>query len=701
MLTTTLTNLSPLPRQHWATVTYPTNLVAAFGVECVFIRPGGQEYRAVRGSTKGGKTVYRIRAFMEGSERLTGQLANRPHVTDVTPWTPHPWTADDLPALVPNLGILEANGVQHWDQYLEGPLPLEQGPAHQRWILRKHIPALGVVFEWVADLLHNDPVMPVYGKIVWSARNDPRPNRTFQHLVLRAGELVVLDFARRHGALQATQDPITNDWPMLLNTQPLTLNDGAGLPLSGVMLSFQRGVRTSAARLAVPSPTTEEGEIMQPAPDLVLERGLRDLNSAMHGPIVGVCHHWEGNWLGNKNVPRLALGATLTAERDWQQFVEAQQNVGGWFAPRPVGSAREPGQTGDQEDFGATKGTHIVGVSQDPRHIRVLQYSVQGELFRGVHHYEQDRTPLNLANHPNWVTWDSVTHFHTGVSQDRLGKDPLMSAPPGTGWRGYDDEHRSQNNLAAYLMLTDDPLMEDHLRFQEITDRACYRMRFPQFGNGAARAQGRTFGAWANFPLVTAPADAQKWKHIIDSRLATTRDNWMLRVSGPMRVLAFGNPDPRKQIYNADGTLGRWASMWEHGLAVIDLYKLHKQGYRVATDLLQILMPMLAEFACFQATSGVWYTVDDILYQDNGIAPPSPLVPGARFMVANPGSPGVGSWTLAGLIACREFFRDNTAHPGLRDKLDRYIAALTGSVEALDRRTAEWFATARTMTPPS
>jgi hypothetical protein len=672
----TLTNLSPLPREHWAVVTFPRPLAASFGHECTFQTNDGQRWRAVRGRTVGMKTVYRIRAYMGGNQTVQGRLVNARH-SNAGDYQLHPWVTDDIGALLPSAGARVAD-VDRWDRDHTSPFMIDSSPAHTRWALRRWIPELGVIFEWWADLLHNDPVIPCWGKIVWSNRMDPAVNKGFQFFAIKSGEFIALDFAQRNGALTPLKDP-HGQWGAVLNSQMVVLNDGAGIPLSGNMLAYRSPSLTD--KPADPDDTQ----------DLHVQ-GIANLHAGAHGPILGVCEEWDGHWLACGNVPRFRTGATPNSQAAWDAFVASQAQFGGWFANRPIGIGKTPGQTGAQEDFGATKGTLAVS-ARDPRWIRIAQYALQSELFRGFNHYEVNGVPLDLARHPDWVTWSGVTHFHPGVSSDRLNKE-ASAAPPGTGWYGYDDEHRSQNNQAAYMMLTDDPLMEDQLKHLVTTDRASYRMRFPNFGGGAARAQGRTSGAWAQFLAVTDGPEKQHWINMVATRMnASLHLNPAINVAGPMKVLAWGNPDGRKQVYDG-AQLGRWTSFWEHGLAIVGIYNAVKQqpSNANAKEILLRICRTLVRFAFFKH-SGTWYTVADCLWND-GEAPPGEMTPTNRALAASPGTDSVNTWTFAGLLVAREVLAGEL-EPARKAELDDYIQTITGGQEAGDQTTAEWWAIIR------
>jgi hypothetical protein len=680
-LRATITNIATLPREHWVTITLPRPLAVSLGAECTFLTDTGARWRAVRGRTMGLKTVYRIRAYLGGSERVQGTLLNEPHPS-AEPYQFHTWVTDDLTALVPSMGA-RVNGADHWDSPLSGlPVLIDQSAAHTRWWLRRWIPQLGLIFEYWADVLHKDPVVNFWGKVVWSNRNDPNTNKQFDFLALKAGEYMALDFARRNGSNPPFRDQF-GMYGVVLNSAPVVLNDGAGLPLSGNMLAFI----SPGASDPVPA---DPGNMSDP-----VVRSIANLYAGAQGPIRGVSHDWHGYWLAARNLPRFGPAYTSRRELEWQQFLDMLQVPTGWTADRPVGIGRTPGQTGGQEDFGATKGTYMVA-ERDPRWLQAFQYTNQSELFRGFNHYEANATPLNLDAHPQWVTWSGATHYHPGVSPDRLGKGPGLV--PGTGWYGYDDQHRSQNGLAAYLTLTDDPLIEDQLKHMVTTDAASYRMRYPNNGVDSPRGQGRPLGAWAHFTLLFDGPERQKWVNIVTAHLNASLANPSLNVSGPMKCLGWGGPDGRKQVYLPNGELGRYMSMWEHGLAVVGLYNTVKAQPSNATarEILLRVCRMMLQFAFFEE-NGTWWTVADLLWND-GEAPPGGLVSTNRALVTAPGAGDVNSWTFAGLLVVREVLAAENP-PRLGD-LTRYIAAITGGQEASNRMEAEWWAAVDTVQFP-
>lgn len=666
----TLTNLSPLPRQHWGVVTFPEAVVAP-GVEKTLALADGRRFRMVRGATHGQRTVFRVYADLAGGEEVTGVVLDEPSGA-AGPFQLHPWTSDDIAALMPALGVRTQTGLvthDYWTTSVQELTLVESSPAHQRWKLVRRIPEAGVTFTWWADLLHADPVLHVYGSVVWSDRTDPAPARQFSFLALRAGEVCVFDFAARQGISAPLYDAVSRTWTRVLNLNPLTFQDGAGIALTGVMLS------TPAA--GAPQPTNP-GD---------LETSRANLLAAEGGPVLGVCHEWDGDWLAGRHIP----ASPETREQhdaEWAAFQALQATFGGWSADRGIGSAANPAQTGDQEDFGATKGTAAVVAPSDPRAIMRLRYAMQGDMLRGLHLCDAAGLPLRAADHPQWVTWSQSTHWHPGVSPDRLGK-VASPVPVGTGWNGYDDQHRSHNNLAAYVALSDDPVAEALVAAMGQIDLAAYAVRYPSWFD-SARAQGRTPQALAQLLAVVSPATGAPLRESLIVRLAAITGHETLRVPGPMKVLAWGEPDIRKDVFRPDGTRGPWVSLWEHALALVGL----KATANVCADpaleqTLRIVAETLATFGAFQH-EGVWWTVGDILWS-GGDAPAEGLSPTSRAVVAAADIEDVRSWVFAGMLAAREILGPTHA---LRAKLDEYVHAMGGDRPPRDRRQAEWWATA-------
>lgn len=679
--TAVIYNTSSKDRDHWVVVTFPKAIVGSFPTECGFLTDDGRKWRAVRGRTVGERVVYRVLCYsMKGREAVRGTLMPEKFF-DATPFAPHPWTVDDIAELIPTLMTKGTDGFVTESYISMAPIMIDASWAHQRWLVQAKTVS-GFVMYWIADLLSGDPVIDVWALPTWSDRNDPSYNKTLLNIAIKSGELFVLDFATRHGAVPPSKDA-TGKWITILNSTPMSFSDGSALPLSGAMLSYVK-------------PGSKLGAAQDPHdPNDPVNRSFANLVAATEGPVLGVCEQWDGHFCANGDLPRFDLRAIPNLMRqkdaDMAAFDNSLSQYAGWYTQRPLGARKEPGGTGAQEDFGATKGTYAT-VFGDPRHIRGMQYSVYADFFRALCHYENDGQILRAGNHPRWTTWSGITHFNTGSSPDRLGKPgPQFS---GTGWLGYDDEHHSRNNFAAYAMLSDDPLVDLLCQHELETTRASYRSRFPTLGEGASRAQGRLAGAMAQFACIDQ--FGSEWLTIAADRARRSLAVPTFNVAGPMKVLHVMGPDARKNV-KINGVLVTSASMWEQALAAVGYYQLLKTQIRfgrptaeidATKEILNRISSTLKQCGYFKSvTSGQWYTVDDLAW-DNGNQVPGGLVETNPAIVAFEGARGTGTWVYTGLLIAREL-TGSTAH------LDEYLTAISGGMEATNINTGEWWAAVR------
>lgn len=665
-----LKNTSNRSRTTVVTVTTPKDLAVDYGTECSFLA-NNKTYRAVKSKVEGNKAVFRIQVSMQGQEEMLGTLS-RVQTANPEQYIWHAWTSDDWQALVPDIGVEMSNTIDYNCSILQFKL-MEVSPLHQRYFIRKRHNSTNLIFEYWADINIKDPIIQFWGKIVWSDRVDTRPSKTFEAIYLRCGEYMSIDFAKRNGLTEPVR--MQGKWITCLGRN-IGFNDGSGLPISGRQLTF-----ISSALQAPPAYSAE------------LQKDLDTLKAAGEGPVVGIFMNWDGYWLAAKNAPRIASGPSETtlANNAWEEFKSDMSTTAGWYTTRRLGIGKDPGATGDQEDFGATKGLLAV-TGKDPKQIYVYQYNVYADVFRGFMFYEADGTPLKASAHHNWTTWSGATHYHTAVSPDRIGKDPQLAEPvPVTGFWGYDEEHRSQNNLCAYLMLTDDPLALDIMYHIVNTDMACYRMSYPGYGRGAARAQGRCISTFANMRTV-APLDLQEkldalMKNIWDG--VATIGSFVPSKLVP--VLGNHGPDGRKPIKDAAGNLLPTWSIWEHALALVGFYNAYKvaRPNQVYTDYIIRLARTIAANGCFSteiAGALTWYTVDDMWYNNNG----DTLVPHSSGMMTTSNGSGVGSWTVAALMVAAELLPETDP---LKIKARDCVRYFTRG--ASSKFEAEWWAAVR------
>ena len=461
---TTIRSLTASPRETWCAVTYPQDGGPDWPY-AIFKGQNGERWPAVRGRDLGTeRRIYWIRAATQDDRPVSGVLESS---SGIGHFTPHPWVVDNVPALLPSF-IVVKNGT-HYAQRSMGLFRAEASAAHERWIHRADIAELGFVIETALTIKHLDPVVDLETAIIWSTRKDPEPDYYVDGIYMKTGELPALDDATRNGIGQPKR--IGMEWWTAI-AGPIGFIDGSGLPITGRLCCFLQDLSHLPA---------EPGE---------LERnGIRDLIAGMQGPVLGVCTDQDGAWIGHGNVPRLVDGLKL-AEREWQAHLNRMQFNAGWYAQRPLGNSKLAGSTGAQEDFGACKGTFaLLG---DPRHIDAYRYSALGDFFRGTCLYE-DSQPMEMSAHPQLWMWDGYRHWNRGVSPDRIGKREYAWGERGaTGWSGYDDQHRGQQNLVSYYALSGSYLAQLMLEHQSRMDSKMLMNRL-----GAPRAVGRLAGFWS------------------------------------------------------------------------------------------------------------------------------------------------------------------------------------------------------------
>lgn len=694
MVRTKITNPSASERTHVAEVTYPAERVSEFGTECSVLTEHGTPLRAVRGNTHGHgtrkRTVYRVQAPIDGSQVILGSLVNQEH-RDAGPFEMHPWVTDDPVRFVPSIHamirdtltgqsrVVHSTGIDELDT-------IEETPMHRLVRAQVSIPAEGLFGVLFLKFLHRDPVVPMRVGITWSDDTDPSPSKTFEYLGLSFGEPSTYQFDEAHGV----QPALAHEGRLLhvLNVERITLKHGGTLPIGGAVLATPQDAGAN---------TDPEQN-----PDVA------SLLAAQAGGLRGLCvdeDGWDGRFLANGNIARLSPEAGFD-EEFWTEDALAFQHIGyqGHQTPRPHVCSKTPGQTGAQDDFGAVKATHAV-VGHDPNWLEKLQWCIESDFFRGVQQREPDGSPITAVGRPGRITWSGYPHYLSSVSPDQDGKAASLSSAG--GWLMYDDQHRSQKSMAAYLALTDDPLVQELIAAYAQNDAMAYRVRYPNYGTGAARAQGRVAGTLSALASVAPPETSRLLLAVRDARLEAVHNGPDLHTGKPMQVLESRPFDYRKQVFLdppvrneqghiIEGNYAPWASGWEHGLALVELYASWKltPDHEHLPGIVRAVADFLLTFGFFEHDD-TWFTVADLAWND-GEPPIGFGDPNSYQTTHAPGIGGVLSWTFAGILAAREIL--GSEHPRSAD-CDRYITAMTGNKDATSITQAEWWAVVRSMTP--
>lgn len=725
MVNAVLHNLSEAPRIK--VVRCPVDYlraVRAFGdtQELDFLLHDGRRFRATLGrDIEKHSRVYYVRGHFEGAQRLEGKFVlpgktpaqamsltppaaalsalrlaaptpkpvepaepAEPAPVKPEPFAFHPWVSDDLSELIPTITVV-IGGVSYATVPVGAPSLIDFGPQHQRWHLTAQTTQHGFVLEWIVDICHKDAVIDCWGAFVWSDRNNPNVALQVDAVFLQTGEYFVDNYARRKGHKAPVPDPTGRTWTVQLSG-PRAFVDGTGLDLEGQMIAY----------------------VSDPAKVPFVDTTTWDFRSAAAAwisgrPVVGCGTDWDGNLLAALNEPRysdpeIVKRETLAAG---QTFFNSLAVQGDYYDDRPLGSRKYPGSTGDQEDFGATKGTFVT-VGHQPAMLMMLSYSAMADLYRpGAMLYEPGPDgvlrPLDPSAHPNWVTWSGYTHYHTGVSPDRIGKTNPFGAEA-TGWISYDEEHRGQQNLAAVCALYDHPIAQLLVAMSSIVDIAMVKNPDQTERLGPARGVGRTLNAWAQFTRICKhPVARQRFLQRINARMQAAIDFPLMKSNGPVKVMAWGMPDGRKPIFwpNTD-ILAPWWSAWEHGLLSVGLYNLYKAtgDLRAMAALRTVCTTMVTEALADNGRGG-FILAGDMLYMANdGMALPSEFktVPSRQMTAMDRPLGDVVTWSFFGILIATEVLSGP-----LLDRAKAAVRYFTGGAEASDRRTAEWWAAVKTL----
>ncbi len=283
---------------------------------------------------------------------------------------------------------------------------------------------------------------------------------------------------------------------------------------------------------------------------------------------------------------------------EWSVFGRTPENIqkpytypnpfytNGMFGMRRIGMAAGPGQTGGQEDFGSEKGSAAVTLGE-PQWITYYR-AVLTDMYRYFHIDDLGGDMVRAINHPRWTTWNMETHDQT--TGDTLGKTKYAIRPNGNGWRGYDNEHRSQNGILAWFALTGDYMIEKMIH-------RCIENEAAQVKNraGAEREVGRLLITYTKmYKLVDG-----YYKSIIlsamNQKLNTVKTQWRGRFfqndpSKTVRVLQVIK-DLRSNVYDANGNLDFAWIPYQTALMIVGMYAAAKtlKRYRTEAEAQEIL----------------------------------------------------------------------------------------------------------------
>lgn len=540
------------------------------------------------------------------------------------------WISDDISDLLPNYKI-ERTGNQ--GSSLSNTCVADTGglsrelntPVRQTW---KHTMRCGpMVFELWYQLFTGQDLVEWQLFAVFSDPSSSTVELTVDAISVSFGEMVVVDDKTPLGI----DDPApigSGRWAFQLISSPTVLSDAQGLPI------------VKGSLLCLPDNTHWTQVLAASRSDADLTDRIKPLLARLTSQPPIVTRNWTGGWLAfQSTVPANEASDALELEQIFQSQWAMMQSKQPLFAQRKRGLLKRTGATGAQPDFGIEKGAQLT--LGDPRAALTWHYHTQ-EPLRPMHYRDEAGAPIDPeagSGDPStrWVTWSQQTHYHCGVSTDRLGKPCPKQPTNAHGWTGKDDQHKSSNSLAATVAAFDWPAHRALIRDEVVVGLANVRFLSGQ-SPGAARAIGRRMLADTNAFLLTGVE--KTWARLVvwhgTNALEKSLRGPPIGIGGASMHVQETKTDARLLLDNL-GNPVECVVVWQHGLELIGLtaaWETHLYRQRIGlptvpgtadlADLISGIATTLVRHAFARGPGGTWQTWLTIAW--NGGRPVAPAI---------------------------------------------------------------------------
>jgi hypothetical protein len=289
-------------------------------------------------------------------------------------------------------------------------------------------------------------------------------------------------------------------------------------------------------------------------------------------PLFGMAD-WPQWGIWKKNVPPTGLLYSVVSELN---FLNSRNWRDTLLHPGVCILAKRPADAGEQAEFGGW--SHVTDVSARTSELLWRKMcAAYREACRPIAYYEPDGSPVKAAQHPGWVVWSEETHFHGGVSPDRLGRSHGGSSA--AGWFGHDDQHQGWLHLCESYLLTGSRMLR-RIILQTLENwKAALTLpsTHPQHWQstndpGPGRAVGRFFLAIAQSqrcvhdPALIDRASKRFMECVYNGFVTPTGKafGWKRNLRpGPIKAYTYIGPDPRTGF----PTKETWAA-WQDAICV-------------------------------------------------------------------------------------------------------------------------------------
>jgi hypothetical protein len=501
------------------------------------------------------------------------------------------WIADRISDLVPKVIMMRDAETPPSVVPLVGQTlnMIESNDARQVWHLRGRVKDTLLVFDAYVYLYSGADVARIEFSFTNSDPSTSEIDQPFEWIGITTGEFFSMDYRDHFNVIWPWHNvPPVSDWHHLTIYQK-NVADAQQLLFSGWLL-------------CLPTPPMPGFDIFDPITRLrmdSLHAYVTDKRQNMiGGPVWGMGDFSEpGKWLAFGVLPQIPAQSAGSLAR-------FQAHIAGVVDPydqKYKNLAKSAGQTGAQEDFGASKGGACVNF-QEPLLIEELRYMVN-EYYRPFHNRQPDGSPITKESNPQLWTWSQLPIGTTEPPPPGdLGKWFGASGiwPPwrqGTGYTGEDDQHRSQNTFNAAYALTGSHALESILHDFYQIDRTQVPNRI-----GAPRAIGRLYMAWANMLRLLPSVQRPVLQDHMWTRMGVIEKDWIggnVPEDRPIRVLTLGS-DP--DLTNPDGSRKTAWIVWEHAIATMGFYAAHLQTDGIHSDAYKRSAAHFARLVCEYGT---------------------------------------------------------------------------------------------------
>lgn len=397
---------------------------------------------------------------------------------------------------------------------------------------------------------------------------------------------------------------------------------------------------------------------------------------------------WDGRWLALQATPEIPIEArnafdSVTAE--WRGLVSSLTRRGDYFEQRPRSLLRNAGSTGDQAEFGLTKGSSVVSAG-NPLGIELLLHSVTSQC-RPTGYYDHDMSIVTVQSHPRWGTWSQNTHRLVN-KDDSLGKEWQPGSgggltPTQNGYGGVDDQHCSFLNEQAAYALTGRFVLRDLMRER-------IEVRLAAFQDTSGRGLGRTLLTMANDHLLSGDARLEVYAMNVATRGGAQHRNifnFHTMMSGPGKYWEV-TLDPRALV-DANGQPVAAVNVWQGGLFF--------PGVAAASN---VWADERWRDAAYYATTGViylgwfndmvgWRVVDYVKTTDGNLPPANWYANGGNVVGKTHSSHWFGDWS--GTVLWPSLLTDDKLGEGPEVEIEaKRLQILASRSRPRTWRSAEW-----------